>query len=119
MAKNLGRGKIAHLAIDITRQDHVNTAFDQATAFAGGLDAIVNSADIEQQKPTEDPVEQDQREQFAVHVPGTAWKQSIVPLSGDFGKPQGAANLNVLSPATSRSTSLASCSVSMVAVMGW
>lgn len=75
-AKKLGNGKITHLQMDVTQQGEVNAVFDQAVEFLGGLDAIVNSAGSEQQKPTEDLVAQDLREQFEVHVLGTAFTNS-------------------------------------------
>ena len=75
-AKKLGKGKIAHMRMDVTRQDEVNAVFDQAVEFLGGLDAIVNSAGIEQQKPTENLIEKDLYDQFAVHVLGTAFTNS-------------------------------------------
>jgi 3-oxoacyl-[acyl-carrier protein] reductase len=75
-AKKLGPGPVAHMQIDVTKQADVDKVFDAAAKFLGGLDAIVNSAGSEQQKPTEDLVEQDLYEQFAVHVLGTAFTNS-------------------------------------------
>lgn len=75
-AKKLGSGKVMHMQLDITKQADVNSVFDKAVAFMGGLDVLVNSAGIEQQKPTEDLTEQDLHEQFAVHVLGTAFTNS-------------------------------------------
>ena len=75
-AKKLGAGPVAHMQLDITKQNDVNSVFDEAVAFMGGLDAIVNSAGTEQQKPTEDLVEKDLRDQFEVHVLGTAFTNS-------------------------------------------
>jgi 3-oxoacyl-[acyl-carrier protein] reductase len=72
--KELGSGSFAHLQMDVTKQDQVNAAFDQAVVvLGGGIDVLVNSAGIEQQKPTEELLESDLYDQFAVHVLGTAF----------------------------------------------
>jgi 3-oxoacyl-[acyl-carrier protein] reductase len=75
-ARTLGAGAVTHMQLDVSRQADVNAVFARAVDFMGGLDALVNSAGIEQQKPTEDLVEADLREQFEVHVLGTAFTNS-------------------------------------------
>jgi len=75
-AKKLGEGVVTHMQLDITKQADVNSVFEKAAAMMGGLDAMVNSAGIEQQKPTEDLDEKDLRGQFEVHVLGTAFTNS-------------------------------------------
>ena len=72
-AKSLGEGKVAHMALDVTKQADVNRVIDEAVAFLGGLDVLVNSAGVEQQKPTEDLTEQDLHEMFSVNMFGTAY----------------------------------------------
>lgn len=72
-AKEVGVGPVTHIRMDVTKQDDVNDGFQKAIAFLGGLDAIVNSAGLEQQKPAEDLAEADLYEQFASHVLGTAF----------------------------------------------
>ncbi|OBH11167.1 hypothetical protein A5695_20385 [Mycobacterium sp. E1747] len=71
--RELGSGSFAHVQVDVTKQDHVDAAFDEAVAVLGGIDVLVSSAGIEQQKPTENLLESDLYEQFAVHVLGTAF----------------------------------------------
>lgn len=72
-AKELGPGPVKHIQMDVSKQNNVNNGFKNAVAFLGGLDAIVNSAGLEQQKPAEDLVEADLLEQFSSHVLGTAF----------------------------------------------
>jgi len=72
-AKKLGPGPIAHMQLDVRDQDQVNSVFEKAVAFMGGLDALVNCAGIEHQKPAEDLTAEDLTSQFAVHLMGTAF----------------------------------------------
>jgi len=72
-AKQAGPGSIVHMQIDVTQQDDVNNVFKRAVEFLGGLDSIVNSAGLEQQKPAEDLIGEDLYEQVASHVLGTAF----------------------------------------------
>lgn len=72
-ARKLGAGPVTHMQMDVTKQAEVNGVFDLAAEFMGGLDGLVNSAGIVQEKPAEDLVEKDLYDQFAVHVFGTAF----------------------------------------------
>jgi 3-oxoacyl-[acyl-carrier protein] reductase len=72
-ASELGPGPAAHLRCDVTKQAEVNSAFDEAIAFLGGLDVLVNSAGLEHQGPAEDLTEEILLEQLSVHVMGTAF----------------------------------------------
>ena len=72
-ANELGKGPVAHVHCDVTKRNVVNAAFGQAISLMGGLDALVNSAGLEQQGPAEDLTEELLYEQFAVHVMGTVF----------------------------------------------
>ncbi len=72
-ANELGAGQATHMQADVSNQSIVNSAFERAVAWMGGLDVLINCAGLEQQKPAEDLTEDDLHEQFAVHVLGTAF----------------------------------------------
>lgn len=72
-AKKLGPGPIMHMQLDVRNQDEVNSVFEKAVAWMGGLDVLVNSHGIEHMKPAEDLTAEDLNEQFAVHLLGTAF----------------------------------------------
>ena len=46
-AKELGNGLFKHIQCDVTNQEEVKKAVDEAVEFLDGLDAVVNSAAIE------------------------------------------------------------------------
>lgn len=72
-AKKVGPGPVTHIKCDVCNQDEVNSAFEKAVAFLGGLDALVNCHGLEQQKPAEDLTAQDLLDMFNVHVVGTVF----------------------------------------------
>lgn len=72
-AKALGTSPVKHLQLDITKQADVDRVIDQCVDHLGGLDVLVNSAGAEQQKLTEELVEQDWQDMFAVNMYGTAF----------------------------------------------
>jgi len=56
-ASELGKGPVAHLQWDMTKQNVVNAAFSDAISLMSGLDALVHSAGLEHQRPAEDLTE--------------------------------------------------------------
>jgi NAD(P)-dependent dehydrogenase (short-subunit alcohol dehydrogenase family) len=61
------------MQLDVRNQEKVKSVFEEAVTWMGGLDALVNCAGIEHQKPAEDLTAEDLNEQFAVHLMGTAF----------------------------------------------
>src|SRR5262245_1640270 len=72
-AKTLGNGKVTRRRLGVSRQAEVDRVVDAAAHFLGGLDVLVNSAGMEQQKPTENLTEHDFQEMFAVNMYGAAY----------------------------------------------
>lgn len=72
-AKKLGAGKVLHIQADVSKQEEVNRAFDEAATILGGLDAMANSAGWAVDKPAEDLTEADLWDAYSVHVCGTAF----------------------------------------------
>src|SRR4030042_3905774 len=72
-ANKLGAGPIMHMQLDVRNQDEVNSVFEKAVAWMGGLDVLVNCHGLEQQKPAEELTAEDLNEQFAIHALGTAF----------------------------------------------
>ena len=72
-AKKLGPGPTTHMQLDVRKQDEVNSVFEKAVSWMGGLDVLVNCAGIEHQKPAEDLTAEDLNEQFAIHALGTVF----------------------------------------------
>jgi 3-oxoacyl-[acyl-carrier protein] reductase len=67
------KGSTKHMAVDITDQQAVFTAFDEAVAWMGGLDALIHSAAGDQVKPAEELTPADINEQLNLHVNGTIY----------------------------------------------
>ena len=72
-AKKFGPGPIIHMQLDVRNQDEVNSVFEKAVVWMGGLDVLINCHGMEQQKPAEDLTAEDLNEQFAIHALGTAF----------------------------------------------
>lgn len=76
----VGPGSVCHMKCDITNQAEVFDVFNKAVSWLGGIDALVNSAGLEQQKPAEDVTREDMYGQFDVHVLGTVFtNQAVFP----------------------------------------
>ena len=95
-AHRLGAGPITHVTIDVSSQSSVDRAFAEAIDAMGGLDALVNSAGIESQKPTEELTATDFLEQFSIHVLGTAFTNTAALR---FMKERGGSIVNTASRA--------------------
>ena len=72
-AKKVGKGKFAHIQCDVSQEDQVKAAVDQAVEFMGGLDAVVMCAGIETQTPAEAVSGEEMMKVYAVSVLGTAF----------------------------------------------
>jgi len=66
-------GAVAHIRCDVTDQQQVDRAFDEAAGILGGLDVMLNSAGMERTKPTESLTAQDFLETLTLNVIGTAF----------------------------------------------
>jgi NAD(P)-dependent dehydrogenase (short-subunit alcohol dehydrogenase family) len=72
-ARDLGAGPVDYYHCDITNQDEVNEVLGRAVEKLGGLDCMVVTAGLEQQKAAEDLVESDIDTIFRVNVHGTMY----------------------------------------------
>lgn len=72
-AAQMGLGPIIYRHCDISNQDAVNAAFEEATSILGGLDVLAMIAGIGQLNPAEFLTAKDLDRQYDVHVKGTAF----------------------------------------------
>jgi NAD(P)-dependent dehydrogenase (short-subunit alcohol dehydrogenase family) len=70
-AAGLGPGPISYMRCDISKQQDVNTVFDEAVAQLGGLDVMLNIAGNERNVAAEDVNETEIDFIMDVHVKGT------------------------------------------------
>jgi 3-oxoacyl-[acyl-carrier protein] reductase len=72
-ARAIGSGSVSHLASDVSVQEDVDRAFDEAAAQMGGLDAMVNCAGDELESPADEMTAAPMQQLFDVNVLGTAF----------------------------------------------
>lgn len=68
-----GPGKAMHIQCDVTDQDMVNKAFDEAVEKMGGLDGLCTFAGIEYVCPAEDLTKESLYSMLDVHLLGTVF----------------------------------------------
>ncbi len=74
-ATEAGPGKVTYMHCDITKQDDVNLAFEEAVAQLGGLDALAAIAGTEAIKAAEDLTGPDVDAMINVHLKHTVFTQ--------------------------------------------
>ncbi|KAK4941908.1 hypothetical protein LTR10_018238 [Elasticomyces elasticus] len=72
-ATKAGPGTVTYMHCDITKQDHVNRAFDKAVTELGGLDALAAIAGTEAIKPAENLTGADMDAMINVHLKHTVF----------------------------------------------
>ncbi|MCA1712350.1 MAG: SDR family NAD(P)-dependent oxidoreductase [Actinobacteria bacterium] len=83
-------GQALALALDVTDRGQVQQVVEQATAFTGRLDVLVNNAGYGLAGGVEEASEQEVRDQFEVNVFGALWcTQAVLPVM----RTQGAGHL--------------------------
>lgn len=68
-----GPGRALHIQVDVSDQNRVNEAFDEAVSKMGGLDVMANLAGIEKVGPAECLTKEDIYEMVDVHLLGTVF----------------------------------------------
>lgn len=68
-----GPGRATHIQVDVSDQDMVNKAFDEAAERMGGLDVMANLAGIERTGPAEALTKELLYEMLDVHLLGTVF----------------------------------------------
>lgn len=68
-----GPGKAMHMQVDVSQQDIVNRAFDEAVGKIGGLDALCTFAGLEYVCPAEDLTRESLYSMLDVHLLGTVF----------------------------------------------
>jgi NAD(P)-dependent dehydrogenase (short-subunit alcohol dehydrogenase family) len=77
-ASNGGQGSATHIKCDVSDQNDVNAAFDEAIRSMGGLDALVHCAGAETEQPAETLTKEILQPHFEVNVYGTIFTNIAV-----------------------------------------
>jgi 3-oxoacyl-[acyl-carrier protein] reductase len=72
-AEASGAGRASHLQVDVSDKERVDAAFEEAVAWMGGLDGLVNSAATQTFKPAADFSREDILKDLAVTTFGTVY----------------------------------------------
>jgi NAD(P)-dependent dehydrogenase (short-subunit alcohol dehydrogenase family) len=113
----LGAGRMTHLQVDVSDKDAVDRGFDEAAAWLGGLDGLVNSAAIQAFKPAEAFTKDDILQDMAVNTFGAVYTNQA---AFRFMKDTGGSIVNLISyVAIGGQEMMAAYGLSKGAVIGW
>jgi len=89
-------GKVAAVALDVTRAESIAAAFDEAAAALGPLTVVVNNAGIAITKPLLDHTEDDWQQVIEVNLNG-AWRVAQAAARHMVAHQQGGSIVNIAS----------------------